>query len=97
MPRPSEPSMRDPADKDIHRKEGIDPYPVPRKTEEASQPEADTADPARTDPDAPHDRGTAPSGGYTTGVDAMKNKLKEEGEIEDWKEGRTQGAPTPKR
>jgi hypothetical protein len=96
MPRQSEPNMRDVTDKEIHRKEGVDPYPVPKRAEHASQPEGDTVDPANVDPDAPHDRGTAPGGGYTTGVDAMKNKLDEEGVRDAWKHGRTQEKPDTK-
>ncbi len=93
MPRPSEPAMHDAADKDIHSRQGVAPYPAPKKTETATEPESDTVDPATTTPDAPHDRGTATDGRYATGIDAMKQKLKVEGEMEDWKDGRTQGSP----
>ena len=90
MSRPDEPAMRDPADKEVHRKEGVDPYPVPKRTETVDRTKADTDDPADTTPDAPHDRGRAPDGGYTTGVDAMKNQLDREDVRDDWKYGRTQ-------
>jgi hypothetical protein len=95
MPRQSEPAMHDVTDKELHRKEGVDPYPVPKRAEQATRDEGDLQDPATTE-DAPHDRGTAPAGGYTTGVDAMKNELKREGEMEGWKRGKTQGKPAPK-
>ena len=93
MNKPSEPHMHDPADKDMHRKEGDHPYPTPTRAAKAEQPESDVDDPGESDRDAPHDRGQARDGGYTTGVDAMKKKLKAEGEMEDWKDGRTQNAP----
>jgi hypothetical protein len=96
MPRPSEPKMNDVTDKDVHRREGVDPYPVPKKAETATRGDGDTTDPAKTDPGAPHDRGTASDGGYTTGTDAMKNKLDEEGVRDAWKHGRTQEAPETK-
>lgn len=96
MNRPNEPAMNDVTDKDLHRKEGVDPYPTPNDTELAGQHQGDLEDPAKVDGDAPHDRGTAPGGGYTTGVDAMKNQLDEEGARDAWKKGRTQGEP-PKR
>ena len=93
MNRPNEPHMHDPADKELHRKEGVDPYPVPERAAKAGQPDSDVEDPAEIDRRAPHDRGQARDGGYTTGVDAMKKKLKNEGETEEWKDGRTQNAP----
>lgn len=96
MPRQSEPDMRDVTDKEVHRKEGVDPYPIPKRTETVERTEADTQDPALADRDAPHDRGTAPGGGYTTGTDAMKNQLDREGVRDDWKHGRTQEKPGAK-
>ena len=93
MPRQREPAMHDPDDKDIHRKEGVDPYPVPKRAETARHDEGDLEDPAATTPDAPHDRGKATDGEYTTGVEAMKAKLKREGEIEEWRRAQTQGKP----
>lgn len=96
MNRPDQPHMHDPSDKELHTKQGVDPYPVPKDAEKVGRAEGDLEDPAKDDADAPHDRGKARAGGYTTGTDAMKNKLKAEGEMEDWKEGRTQGAPPNK-
>ena len=96
MPRQSEPNMHDVTDKDIHRKEGVDPYPVPKQAEKVGHDQGDLEDPAKTEGDAPHDRGTAPGGGYTTGPDSMKNQLDEEGAREAWKRGLTQEEPDPK-
>lgn len=91
--RRSEPAMRDAADRELHRKEGVDPYPVPRRAEQATRDEGDLQDPAKADRRAPHDRGTTADGDYASGVDAMKQKLKDEGVKGAWKDGRTQGAP----
>lgn len=96
MTRANDLHMHDPQDKEIHSKEGVDPYPVPREAEKVGRAEGDLEDPAKDDADAPHDRGKARAGEYTTGTDAMKKKLKSEGEIEDWQAGRTQGAPPRK-
>lgn len=93
MPRPSEPAMNDPADKEIHRKQGVEPYPAPAKTEVVGSQHGDVQDPAKVDSDAPHDRGTAKDGGYTTGTDAMKEQLDDEGARDAWKHGRTQEKP----
>ncbi len=93
MTRPNDLHMHDPQDKEIHSKEGVDPYPVPKEAKKVGRAEGDLEDPAKDDDDAPHDRGKARGGNYTTGTDAMKKKLKAEGEIEDWQAGRTQGAP----
>jgi hypothetical protein len=90
MPRKSEPEMHDGGDSEVHRTEGVEPYPAPKRAKDAERPGDDTADPARADTKAPHDRGTAPGGGYTTGTDAMKNKLDKEGVRDTWKHGRTQ-------
>lgn len=92
MPRRSEPTMNDPSDEDIHRKEGAEPYPTPAKTEVVGQ-SRDVDDPGRRDADAPHDLGAARDGSYTTGTDAMKEQLSDEGVREDWKHGRTQEKP----
>jgi len=89
----SKPNMKDPADKELHRRQGVDPHPVPNTSELAGNAQGDLEDPGTVDCDAPHDRGKARDGGYTTGVDAMKKKLKNEGEMDDWKKGRTQDAP----
>ena len=96
MNRPNEPAMHDVTDKEIHRREGVDPYPVPNTSKLAGKAQGDLEDPSKVDRDAPHDRGQARDGVYTTGVDSMKKKLKNEGEMGDWKKGRTQDAPDKK-
>lgn len=75
MNRPSGPTMKDPGDRELHRREGVDPYPVPRQAEQARR-DAGDIDPTEA-PD----------------TDAMKRKLKRDGDLDDWKQGRTQGAP----
>jgi hypothetical protein len=91
MPRSSEPHMHDPGDKEIHRKEGVDPYPVPNEAEEATR----AADDEKTStPDNSFERGEEHEDGeYLDAVDKMKKTLKDEGDLEDWRKGRTQGAP----
>lgn len=94
MPRPSEPEMRDVTDKELHRKEGVDPYPVPRKAEKAQQPKDDEA---TSTPENAHERGLEDEEGqYTDAVGKMQKTLRDEGDLEDWRKGRTQGAPAKK-
>jgi hypothetical protein len=82
--------MRDPADREIHKAAGRDPYPAPKKgATDADNAKNDLEDPADDDPDAPHDRGHIHRGRHASGVDAMRREV--EDEAEDWKKGRTQG------
>lgn len=96
MARQSEPTMHDVTDKEIHTPEGVDPYPVPKGTETVGRDEGDLQDPAQTTPDAPHDRGANDAGEYQSGDEAMRDKLQREGDVEAWKDGKTQGAPKVK-
>ena len=96
MPRQSEPDMRDKTDEEVHRKEGVDPYPIPKRTETVERTAADTEDPALTDADT-HDRGTAVDGHYTDATDARKEALKDGGDYDAWKHGRTQETPPRRR
>lgn len=91
MPRQSEPGMRDPADKEIHTREGRDPYPSPRKgAEKAGRSEDDTKDPGDVDASAPHDRGTEKGGEWHSGIEDAEEQVKDEKKA--WKEGLTQNA-----
>ena len=91
MPRPSEPSMHDAADKDIHSKRGGDPYPAPNKAEAA---EHSPSDEMTSTPDNSFERGLEHEDGeYLDAVDTMNKTLKDDGDLEDWRKGRTQGAP----
>lgn len=91
MPRQSEPDMHDPADRDIHSKKGVDPYPAPNKAEAAnrSPPDEETST-----PDNSFERGRDHGDGdYLDAVDKMKKTLKDEGDLEEWRKGRTQNTP----
>ncbi len=91
MNRTPNPHMNDPLDKDIHRKEGVDPYPVPEKAETGSRAGNDEA---TSTPDNSFERGEEhEDGAYLDAVDKMKKTLKDDGDLEDWRKGRTQGAP----
>ena len=92
--RPSEPSMNDPADREIHRREGRDPYPEPRRgAKDARQPENDLDDPAE-EGKGPHDRGAMHGDEH---VGAREDMIDEVGDDKKaWKKGRTQNLP-PKR
>lgn len=92
MPREGEPDMRDPKDKELHRKQGVEPYPVPNKSKVVGKPQADDATPTGSD----YESGEEKDGEYLEGTDRMREKLKREGVTEEWKDGRTQGAPTKK-
>lgn len=81
-------TMNDPADNDIHTPEGADPYPVPKKTELASNPEDDEQ---TSTADNSHERGEVKDDGeYRDAVDEMNKTLKDEGKHEAWRKGRTQ-------
>jgi hypothetical protein len=90
--RPSEPSMNDPADREIHRREGRDPYPEPKRgAKDARLPEDDLKDPGDADDDMPHDRGVMRGDEH---VGAREDMIDEIGkDKEAWKKGRTQNAP----
>jgi hypothetical protein len=94
MGRPSDPGMRDPTDKDIHTRQGRDPYPEPRKgAEKGRNPSDDTVDPGDADAEAPHDRGTVQDGNWMSGIDDAEKQLADEGAKKAWKKGLTQNAP----
>lgn len=94
MSRQTDLHMHDPADKDIHRKEGVDPYPVPKKAERADKP----ADDAQTStPDNSYERGLEHEDGeYIDAVDKMKKTLKDDGDLDAWRKGQTQNKDTPR-
>lgn len=71
---PREPDMHDPTDKELHRKEGVEPYPVPNKAKVEGKPQSD--EPAGKD----YERGRDKDGQYEGGVDRMRNKLKNDGD-----------------
>lgn len=86
-----DPHMNDPQDKDIHRRAGVDPYPVPAKPEQASHAANDEA---TSTPENYRERGQEREDGqYLDAVDRMKKTLKDGGDLEAWRDGRTQGAP----
>jgi len=92
MPRDSEPKMVDPADKEIHRSEGVEPYPVPNKSKVVGRP---VDDEATSTPDNNHERAkTDEDGEHLDAVDKMRKTLTEERSKEAWKRGETQGAPS---
>lgn len=91
MNRTPNPKMNDPADKDIHSRKGVAPYPAPKNAEEAGRPQDDEE---TSTPDNSFERGGEHEDGeYVDAVDAMKKTLKDDGAVEDWRKGRTQGAP----
>ena len=96
MPRQSEPHMHDPSDKEIHRKEGVDPYPVPNSAEVVGSDQGDLEDPREAGADTTHDRGKAVDGKYTDATDARKKVLKDDGDYEAWRHGQTQETPAKK-
>lgn len=89
--RPSEPGMNDPADRDIHRPEGRDPYPEPKRgTKAAEDPENELEDPA-DEGEGPHDRGVTHGDEH---VGAREDMIDEVGKDKDaCKKGRTQNLP----
>jgi hypothetical protein len=90
--RQSGPGMRDPTDRELHRPEGRDPYPMPRKgARKVEEAEDDLADPADTDPDAPHDRGVMEDGEYLSARDQMDIEIGRDKDA--WRKGRTQNPP----
>jgi len=90
MPRHTKPHMHDPDDKDIHRKEGVDPYPVPAKSKVAGKP---LDDETTSTPDNNFERARKDADGeHLDAVDSMRKTLTETGERDAWKDGRTQGA-----
>jgi hypothetical protein len=90
--RRSEPGMRDPTDKELHKREGRDPYPTPQKgARDAEEPQYDLADPADTDPDAPHDRGVMENDEYLSARDQMDKEIGKDKDA--WRKGKTQNPP----
>jgi len=55
----------------------------------AGRAEAETEDPAFVDAET-RDRGTATDGHHTDPTDARKERLKDDGDYDAWKHGRTQ-------
>jgi len=97
MSKSRELEMHDPSDKDIHRPEGVDPYPEPKKVEMADRP-------GSTDGTSPADNSSLQSGGeedsdgdYVNSVDKMKKELTDEGGVEAWRKGQTQNSDAPRR
>ena len=95
MSRPDELHMHDPDDKEIHRKEGVDPYPVPKDAKMADRPEDDEA---TSTPDNAFERGLEHEDGeYIDAVDKMKKTLKDDGSVDAWRKGQTQNQGAPRR
>lgn len=88
MTRQNEPKMHDPADKEIHSKEGVEPYPVPNKSKVVGTP---VDDEATSTPENNFERaGEDEDGEHLDAVDKMRKTLIEDGDVEAWKKGRTQ-------
>lgn len=95
MNGPNKLHMHDPSDKEIHREEGVDPYPVPKDAKMADRPEDDEATSAT---DNSFERGLGQEDGeYIDAVDKMKKTLKEEGGVDAWRKGQTQNQGAPRR
>lgn len=93
MPRQSQPDMEDVTDADIHSREGVDPYPLPKKTRQGAQPQPDEATSTQANN---HERGEVDAdGNYVDAADAMRVSVADEGERAAWKKGQTQGKPKP--
>jgi hypothetical protein len=76
-PAAPNPAMTDPADKSVHHGKKRKP-----------NPSDDLADPAETDPDAPHDRGVVRDQDFEG---AREDMIEQIGEDKDaWRKGRTQ-------
>jgi hypothetical protein len=71
--------MDEPTDPGVHAKKNKAPYPQPAKTTNAGKPASDTADPAESDPKAPHDRGASEDGEHVDAVEDMQKKLRKGG------------------
>jgi hypothetical protein len=94
MPRQDEPDMKDATDKELHRKEGVAPYPVPNKSKVVGKP---IDDEATSTPENNFERARQDADGeHLDAVDKMRKTLTEEGAKEAWREGHTQGAPDRK-
>lgn len=88
MPRPDEPHMHDVTDKDIHRKEGVDPYPLPKTARSADQPQDDEQ--TSTSENNFERAQVDAEGEYLDAADKMRKTIKEDGAQKAWKDGRTQ-------
>lgn len=92
--RSSEPAMQDPADREVHRREGRDPYPEPRHGAEAKRRAGDDMeDPGDADSDMPHDRGVVEGDEHVGAREDMIDHVSDE--RREWKKGRTQNLPPP--
>jgi hypothetical protein len=96
MTRPNDLHMNDPSDKEIHRKEGVDPYPVPKDAEMAGRPQTDR-DSTKSDTGLQRGGEEDENGEYVDSVDRMKKELNEEGGVEAWRKGETQNTGAPRR
>lgn len=88
MDRTAKPSMKDPADTDIHSASGKPPYPQPGKTTNVGQAARDTEDPGDANAKSPHDRGSADDGEYDDANTDMLKKVKDDKRA--WEKGKTQ-------
>jgi hypothetical protein len=80
--------MNDPADTDVHRPGGRDPYPEPKRgTKGACRPEDDLDDPAGGG-EGPHDRGVMHGDEHVGAREDMIDKVGKDKKA--WKKGRTQ-------
>ncbi len=92
MNKPAKPGMHDPADTGIHARKGAAPYPKSAKnTVERATPADDLEDPAKTDPEAPHDRGAPTMDGQDGARDSMARKARSNRKA--WEKGKTQNKP----
>lgn len=88
---PRELDMHDPKDRELHSEEGTKPYPKPNKSKVVGKP---VSDEASSTPDNNFERaGKDEDGEHIDAADKMRKTLKEDGVKEDWKDGKTQGAP----
>lgn len=91
MPTQDKPDMDDPADKELHTKEGAAPYPAPSKTKVVGKPQDDEA---TSTPDNNFERAKRDEDGeHLDAVDKMHKTLVEDGDVDAWKKGKTQDAP----
>jgi hypothetical protein len=85
--------MNDPADREVHRPEGRDPYPEPRGVKTGRQTGDDMADPGDANSDMPHDRGVVHGDEHVGAREDIIDQVSDEREA--WKKGRTQNVPPP--
>ncbi len=94
MSRDKELDMHDPKDRELHSQDGVKPYPLPSKSKVVGSP---VPDEASSTPDDNFERAEKDEDGeHLDAVDKMRKTLKEDGDKEAWKDGKTQGAPPTK-